>query len=1298
MDIAIIGMSGIFPEAKSLNEFYLNLLNGVDSVRELPITRRDQEEQKANLFGYVDQIDEFDYRFFKLSRAEAEHMDPHQRILLELVCTAIDNSGYSLESFRGSNTSVILNSPGGPKPEYVDLFEQFHPTLITGNSHAMYAGRISHFLGLRGPSMMIDTSCSSSLTSLHESCNKLILGEADISITGGVRLLPNLNFSTDIKFGMESKSSKCRAFDDSADGIVGGEGGGIVILKPLQKAIEDRDNIHAVIKGSAINQDGDRSNGFTAPSPHAQTEVIIKAWNNAKIDPMTIDYIEAHGTGTYIGDPIEIQGLTDAFKSFTDKTNFCYIGSLKTNIGHLAEAAGIASVIKTILSLKNKKIFPSLHLNKLNTHIDFNNSAVKVNTKLREWDTDNKKARRAGISSFSLSGTNVHMVLEEAPNIQKETSEKDTETYLFTFSAQSQTSLLNFKEKVGVYLADSVDDMRNISFVLNKGRNDFSYRFACTASNKEELIQKLSCPKESLMPQTERPIIFLFSHDFQLSVQMYKYLTNEHSYCKKVFNEIPKVEHLDTENINVKKFIYQYLLYQYWKSVGISPVQVIGTGIGNIVVETVTGKTNLKSALIKAQNFPLENNLDAVKLKKLVLSLQKKNNPMFLSMSGESDLFNSIHQLQNELTHLVVLPSYEENNELSLIEVQSKLYMNGAKINWEKYYDNENIQKVELPTYEFDKQRCWLEPTKMNNTIRVFNNLEVENQLKSTLEKDTSLPNVQVRSVEEQIADVWASALKLEHIDINDDFFDVGGNSLISLHIIENLEKLYNLELEFDLLFEYSTIQTLSDHIKGLIKENTSEVPFTEKDRNPKAKENRQESYPLSFSEESMWYLAQFDRESSSYNVPSGIRLTGNLNENILEKSINDIILRHESLRTVYSEEDGKPVALIKPNQFKLKVIDLQHLDSNLQEKEMNRIYMEESLRPFDLETGPLMRVKLIKLRPDNYLLVVVMHHIISDNWSFQIFQSELVTIYEAFSNNLSSPYKKQDYQYRDFAISQRKVMNGEQVNKHLQFWENKLLGAPTQLYLPTQKKRPEVQSFKGKTLSFEISLKTIAKLEKLSREKDTTLFMTLLSGWKSLLYRYSGQQDMVIGTTVAGRKMLDEQVIGNFVNLLPIRTINPGNPSFSDLLKVVKEETIEAFNHQEFPFNLLIDKLNIPRSLKFTPLFQVIFDYHHNHIVKELEVPGFRVESVEKHIDAVKGDMEMIIMRAQDKMEGLFIYNTDIFEEKEMEILVSNYINLLDIISDFPDTSILEIPLSESQNSIPVKTTHFDQTENFNF
>lgn len=526
-DIAIIGMDGRFAEMKNLEEFWNALISGKDCIRQLPEARKtdvgafldnlavNDKIQEFQINAYMDDISRFDHSFFNISPREAELMDPNQRIFLETVWRAIEDSGYGGQCLKGTKTGIFIGDVGNSFPDYktmIYLEDRLKYSMsIPGNIKSIIASRISYIMDLKGPAMTVDTACSSSLIAVHMACQSLLNGECDMAVAGGIniRLIPLKNESSNI--GIKSTDGRARTFDDSSSGTGGGEGVAAVILKPYGKALSDGDSIYAVIKGSASNQDGS-SIGITAPSSLAQEEVIISAWRNAGIDPETISYIEAHGTGTKLGDPIEIEGISRAFGNFTSKRQFCSIGALKTNIGHLDGAAGIAGLVKAVLALKNRQIPPSIHFTRPNRKINFEESPVYVNDKLADWNVEGFP-RRCGVSSFGLSGTNCHIVLEEAPD-EPDYSETADFPQLFTLSSASMDS---FKALAGSYINflnnDTKTGLADLCHTINTGRSHHKFRAAIIADNKPELAEKLGRLMHMDAFSDVRQEIFFAKHD-----------------------------------------------------------------------------------------------------------------------------------------------------------------------------------------------------------------------------------------------------------------------------------------------------------------------------------------------------------------------------------------------------------------------------------------------------------------------------------------------------------------------------------------------------------------------------------------------------------------------------------------------------------------------------------------------------------------------------------------------------------------------------------------------------------------
>ncbi|QCW26364.1 polyketide synthase [Lysobacter enzymogenes] len=418
--IAIVGMSGRFPQSPDLQTLWAHLAAG-DEVTE-PITRwridslgLPDDIKVCPRGGFLGDIDQFDPLFFNISGTEANFMDPQHRVLLETSWHALEDAGYAGQGIAGARCGVYMGFNGGDYGELLHGQPSLPPHAMWGNAASVLSARIAYYLDLQGPAITLDTACSSSLVAVHLACQGLWTGETDVALAGGVwiQCTPGFLISSS-RAGMLSPTGRCRAFGDQADGFVPSEGVGVVVLKRLQDALDAGDHIYGVIRGSAINQDG-ASNGITAPSAGAQERLQRHVYDSFGIDAGRLQMVEAHGTGTILGDPIEAAALSRSLSHYSDRTGFCAIGSIKTNIGHTGAAAGVAGLIKVLLSLQHRQIPPSLHFDRPNPHIAFADSPLTVNTQLKHWEAPAAGRRLAAVSSFGLSGTNAHVVVEEAP-------------------------------------------------------------------------------------------------------------------------------------------------------------------------------------------------------------------------------------------------------------------------------------------------------------------------------------------------------------------------------------------------------------------------------------------------------------------------------------------------------------------------------------------------------------------------------------------------------------------------------------------------------------------------------------------------------------------------------------------------------------------------------------------------------------------------------------------------------------------------------------------------------------------
>lgn len=491
-DIAIVGMSCRFPRADDYDEYWRNIINKVGVIGTFPEDRaRDTGHAMKLKAGWLEHIGDFDAAFFRISPKEALSMHPEQRIFLEAAWTCLEDAGYCGPSVEGSNVGVFVGVDHSYPMDYV-AHDAAHSLLdMTGSMSSVMASRIAFVLDLRGPNMVLDTACSSGLVAVHQACLSIRAGESDLAIAGGLHLLSDTDASFD---GVESTSGVLASFDRNSQGTVWGEGLGLVVLKAADRAIADNDHIYAIIRGSAVNNDG-RSNGITAPKASTQADVILRAWRDAGIDPEHLSYVEAHATGTVLGDPIEVDGLTTAFARHTSRKQFCALGSVKPNLGHGVSAASMSSLLKVLLAMRARKLPPNINFEEPNPYIAFHESPLYVSDVLQPW-TPNGPRLLAAVSSFGFGRTNAHVVLEEAPAREVPADPApapDPDRLVFALSARTEAALWHYVRAVHDHLVDHPQlSPADVCFTLAVGRMQFEHRLAFEFAGRAELLARLA--------------------------------------------------------------------------------------------------------------------------------------------------------------------------------------------------------------------------------------------------------------------------------------------------------------------------------------------------------------------------------------------------------------------------------------------------------------------------------------------------------------------------------------------------------------------------------------------------------------------------------------------------------------------------------------------------------------------------------------------------------------------------------------------------------------------------------------
>jgi amino acid adenylation domain-containing protein/FkbM family methyltransferase len=519
--------------------------------------------------------------------------------------------------------------------------------------------------------------------------------------------------------------------------------------------------------------------------------------------------------------------------------------------------------------------------------------------------------------------------------------------------------------------------------------------------------------------------------------------------------------------------------------------------------------------------------------------------------------------------------------------------------------------------------------------------------------------------IEELIAEIWAEVLKLEKIGIHDNFFDLGGHSLVATQVISRARESFQVELPLRRLFESPTIAGLAERIEEVRRQERGLLSL------PILPSSREEALPLSFAQQRLWFLDQLEPNSSVYNVPSGLRLKGPLEVGALEQSLNEIVRRHEALRTTFSMGEGVPVQIIAPlMRLALPLVDLSDRSEGECQEETQRLIGEEAQRPFDLTRGPLLRATLLQLSEQDHILLLTLHHIVSDGWSMGVFFHELTALYNAFCNGQPSPLPELAVQYADFAVWQRNWLQGEALENQLSYWKQQLRDLPA-LELPTDYPRSTVQTHRGGCRTMVLSKTLSDSLQRLSQRERVTLFMTLLAAFKTLLHRFTGQDDIVVGSPIAGRNRTEiEGLIGFFVNTLVLRTDLSGNPSFQELLGRVRQMALGAYAHQNLPFEKLVEELRPERSLRHTPLFQVMLNLL-NPSDNVLELARLRVEPVRRTDVESKFDLTLYVTPNDKGMRLNLVYNADLFEAARMGELLEQFKHLLEQIVASPHKPI---------------------------
>jgi len=1443
LEVAVIGMAVRFPGAANLQSFWQNLLANKESITFFTAEELQKEGvslsvvKKENYIpakGIISDIDSFDSSFFNYSPREALIMDPQIRVLHECAWHTLEDGGYNPHEYK-KRIGIYAGAASNPYWHANILMNTNNGTIGQLLADKDYVcSRVANKLNLRGPAVFVQTACSTSLVAIHMASRALLTGECEMALAGGVSIsIPN-------KVGYEyhdgmigSGDGHCRSFDECATGTVPGDGVGLVLLKPLKSAIKANDRIYGVIKGSAINNDGDLKVGYTAPSFDGQVNVIKLANKIARIDPKSISYIESHGTGTKLGDPIEYKALQEVFEGCQEFP--CAIGAVKTNIGHLSQAAGVAGFVKAILSLYNKTIPACLHFNALNPNIDIhNNSKMYVISKNEDWNPQ-QVIRRAGVSAFGIGGTNAHVVLEEfLDNKDRKIDESGVSSFIIKISAKSERSFIQNCQNYLEYLEGEEEfSILDFSYTLVRRKQFFHVGNSFVCKDKDEAISKLEdmlknevAASNFSIPQEEAyKTIFMFpgqgSQYSNMGIGFYKHLDkfkNVFDEGLEFFRELTKVDLkplVFSGDVEQKKiyetrysqpllFIFEYSLASVLIDLGIKPDAMIGHSLGEYVAACVAQVFSYKEGieLVMIRGKLMQN---MKKGKMLSVRLSRNEITQFLNteiclaaenahdncvISGENNAIEKLHaqlnreSVQCQLLHTshafhsymmddmlddfrkkiesfdlkepkvpfvsnltgkwcqqsdVMDPDYwvkhlrytvefekgvekilKNDNVITLevgpgralssfikrhkykknikgainflshanhniddyryfLECLCQIDLLGKRIVFENLFSSQVPKLLSIPGYAFEQQNY--------NTLLTEGLAEDQNELRNERENsidkiNKSKKKLKGSELELYISDLFQRTLGVQGINDHDNFFDLGGDSLSAMDIISSVHEKFNVKLSISSFFEYASPHKVCDLIR-----NSCATDF--KDIEPAIKKDY---YSLSSAQMRLFIEHQMLLDSTVYNEPFEVLLEGELDIDKLFMAFQQQIDRHESFRTSFHVIGDQAVQKIHDKvDFQIDILDLEN--DNVDN------VLDGYIQSFDLGQPPLFRVGLIKESESKNYLIIDTHHIITDGTSMLVFLDELIQLY----------YGKElpvlPIQYKDFAEWQMKDEVQKDILKQEEYWLNQLSNNLPELTLPLDFPRPLIRSFSGNVYYFEIERSLTESIHQTTGKLGVSLFMYLISAFYILLSKLCGQEDICIGTAVAGRRHAKlRNVMGMFVNMLVLRNYPRGGKRFVELLDEVRQNILKGFEYQEYPFEKLIDALQLSRSSSRNSLFDVAFvlqnmpnrsndDRNANASVSDISSEQLKFTPLERDRGTSKFDLTLTVYESKDTLRFKFDYSADLFKKETIVQIANNYQHVLKTLVNDASVKLDDINFCTSVNSLET-LEHFDSND----
>lgn len=1266
--IAVVGMAGRFPEAENVDEFWKNIKAGKESIRffeekellEAGVPKADIENPSyVKAKGYLEDVQYFDAKFFGMTKKEAQIMDPQIRTLMECCYHALEDANCDLKRyegdialFAGSSSNALWMSKFAGNKDIVDMF-----SAMTVNDKDFLTTQISYKLNLTGPSINVQTACSTSLVAICQAAQCLLEGDADMALAGGVSITyPRKEGYVWHENMIYSKDGHCRAFSDDATGTVSGNGCGVVVLKPFEKAVEDGDDIYAVLEGFAVNNDGVGKVGYSAPSIAGQKKVIEKALTRAQVAPGDIGYVEAHGTGTKLGDPIEIEALKQAWK--IEETGSCAIGSVKANVGHLDAAAGVTGFMKAVNVLYHRTIPPIVNFSKPNPMIHMEETPFYVARQAMELK---EKYNYAAVSAFGIGGTNAHAILGAAPT--EKNQYKNEDMGLLLFSAKTENSLVQTAKAVIGEMQEKKFSAADVAHTLSVGRAQLPVRMAVTMYDQKAEMQFDEYSSEIcfLDEENEKGIqgVYILSEDEEALCRFGRGLmgararhglvrrfrkilgdlmnTCEWNYGQMLERVIYGEEDLvpgvyDETELIVTAAAVETALYHLLKYCGVRKVTLESKRAGRIAAAVIA----------KGSDFG-----EALNLIRTDISGEYEQKTGVLHQRGSNENFYSLS---------VGRRSYEDSIKAQeeLLEIIGRLWAGGCSLEIGKINPG---RKLHIHGYVFEKEE-------FEADVKPYS-LQRENEVPA---QERTVRCSTEEDVFEVFADIWEEVLGEKNITQESDFFEAGGDSLGSIRMAALIERNFGVSIPQDILFEKSSAGEITAWIYAHLEMGKNQQEFSKREILPL---ETQEFYQTSAAQKRLYTVQSMQPESVAYNLAAVYVVEGEIDVQRVKETVQRLVERHEAFRTSFGVRDGEIVQYIA-EKVQTPIEFSEEKSAGLKE------LIREFVQPFDLTKAPLLRMKVVRISENKHYFLMDMHHIISDQSSIDVLMKDFYALY--VGENLT-PLK---IHFKDFAAWQNKKIKDGEMDQQLSYWMKQFCEEALQTDLHHDYLVPAKRSFSGKKLHFAFGSDLCGKLDAFAGSNNVTPYMVMFLTLELLLWKYTQQKNLIIGTAVEGRRNAGLQdLVGMFVNTLAVCTSVDEEKNIKQQLEDVKKTILAAFENQDCQFDSVVEELRNRTGMNET-LIHVMMNYVTKG-TQEICVDGLKMYPYEEEEISAKFDLMFVLEKCDSSYAMDIEYASELFAEETIRQMGRNFLLLLDMVIGNAQLPVKELalPLTKSDQML---------------